>query len=178
MPIDPVTGLVPTNQTYYTANTQGNTAQTGGTANFQQNQYTPGQQALQGQLGSTLQGMLNGSYQIPGYMTAPPEAFQAYNNAFNLYVKPGMAAQYGAGSPQIGSMQSLGNEQLAANLYQTGVGNWQNLLGMANANAFTPVGSNSANQINQNWQTESDVDGYQGDTVLGSILSKLIGRKF
>jgi hypothetical protein len=124
-------------------------------------------------LPSMLAASLSGQ-QIPSWMTAPPEAFKAYNDAFNQYVAPNIAAQFGAGSPQIGRQQMMGNEQLAANLYQNGVTNWLAYLGNAENFAMTPVGQSTNNQFNQNWQNQSEVQGYQGDSMLGTILNKLV----
>lgn len=178
-PFDPNTGMVQTTQQYYNADTTGTSGQTGTTNQQQANQYTPGQQELQSQLPQTLMGLLTGQTQAPGWMTAPPEAFKAYNDSFDTYVKPGLAFQYGAGSPQIGSQQMMGNEQLAANLYQNGYSNFLNGLGNAENFAMTPIGQNTNNQVDQDWQSHYNTSGYSGDNIMGSILNKLVsGLKF
>ena len=106
--------------------------------------------------------------------------FQAYNDAFNKYVAPGIASQYGAGSPQLGAQQSFGNEQLAAQLYQSGLGNFlqgQQLLG---GYAFTPQGQNTNSASQGQQQNQFDQSSWNvglNQTALGqSLLSLLLGR--
>lgn len=171
--IDPTTGLQPTSTTFYNANTTGTTGQTGTTGSNQANAYTPGQQQLQQLLPSALQGIITGQQNVPSSFTAPQQVFDAYHSNFNQ-AEPGMVAQYGAGSPQIGSQRSLGDQQLAASLYQTGQGNYLNYLNSAQQGAYTPVGSASNANVNYNWQNDSRVDGSTGDSIYGSILSQLL----
>lgn len=140
----------------------------------QQSQFTPQQQAAQSQALSGLSGFVSGQSQVPAYMTAPPQVFQAYNDAFQKFVAPGIAAQYGAGSPQIGAQQSFGNEQLASNLYQQGVQNW--LAGQAQLGnlAYTAVGQNQqqnmGNQFNQNTTNLGLTDTEFGQSLLSMLL--------
>jgi hypothetical protein len=105
-------------------------SQTGQQANQgtsqQQNTFTPGQTALQGQLGGLYSALLGGN--IPSSFTNPAAATTAYNSNFNTQVAPGLASQYGAGSPVIGSQNALGLAQLQGNLYNTGVQNYTNAL--------------------------------------------------
>jgi hypothetical protein len=139
------------------------------------NVYTPEQQALQNQLLNHLGGYISGQTQVPAYMTAPPQVFQAYNDAFQKSVAPGIAAQYGAGSPQIGAQQSFGNEQLAAQLYQSGLTNWLAGLGLAGNLAYNSVGQNSAAQGNQNNQQNGANVGLSSTQYGQSLLGLLLG---
>src|SRR5271165_2708010 len=77
-------------------------ANTGATTGTQANNYNAGQLALQNQLASTLPGFISGGT-VPTAFTAPPAAFQNLNNQLTNQVNPAIAAQYGAGSPQIGA---------------------------------------------------------------------------
>lgn len=142
--------------------------------------FSPEQLAAQSQYFNTLGGYLNGTSQVPAYMTAPPQVFQAYNDAFNKYVKPGIASQYGAGSPQIGAQQSFGNEQLAAQLYQSGLSNYLQGLGLQGNAAFNPQGQNTTNNTLGQTQTQNQQTGYEAGlstTTLGqSLLSLLLSR--
>ena len=165
-------GMSTVNGSVTNSNGTQTTAQTG----VQNNTYTPAQQAAQNSLLSQLQGFLSGTTSAPSYMTAPPAAFQAYNDAFNQYAAPGIAAQYGAGSPQIGAQQSMGNEQLAANLYQTGISSYLSGLGQLGNAAFNAVGQTTANNGTNNANTTSTSVG-ASDTALGSsLLSLLLGQ--
>lgn len=152
------------------------TAGTGQARSF----FSPDQQAAQGQYFNNIGGFLSGSQQVPAYMTAPPQVFEAYNNAFNKYVQPGIAAQFGQGSNQIGAQKSFGNQQLAAQLYQGGVQQWLSGLGMLGNAGFNPQGQNTAsNQIgNQQQQmNQNQTDMGLTQTVLGqSLLSLLLGK--
>jgi len=124
---------------YMSGTYSGTTGQTtgGNTGTYQQ--YTPGQQALQGNLGSLYQNILAG--QIPSSFTNPQAAINAYNTNFQQSVAPQLAAQYGAGSPQIGSQNALGLAQLQGNLYNTGVQNYLGALGQGTNYALgMPVG--------------------------------------
>ncbi len=162
---------------------QGAGAQTGAASAL--NQYTQGQQQLQGTLPQTLQSVLSGQSQVPDYFTAPPQVFKAYNDNFQQSVAPGIAAQFGAGSPQMASQQSIGNQNLAANLYQNGQGNYLNYLNSAANVAFNPVGQQTANSAANNWQSQNNgnTQGYQtgsplgalglGGAAAGSVLSQL-----
>lgn len=194
MPPIPGTGTSPTGtdpnnpymtgqNTFYASNQQGqgNSAQAQAQTGSQLNQYTAGQQQLQSQLPQLLSGVLSGQAQIPPYWTAPQQVFDAYNHNFQHYTAPQIAAQYGAGSPQMGSQMSLGNERLAAELYQGGIGNYLNFLNQAGTMAFTPVGQQTAAAQNQNnnWQSQQNTLGYQGPSILAaggtSLMSQLLG---
>jgi hypothetical protein len=151
---------------------QGNQSQQGTQTNL--NQFTPQQQQLQGMLPGMLSGFLSGQQDIPAYMTAPPQVFKAYNDAFQKYTAPGIAAQFGAGSPQIGAQQSFGNQQLAAQLYQSGVNNWMQGLGLGGNWAYTPIGQNAANQASGQSQNNTFGGGIVDTTYGASILSTLL----
>lgn len=156
-------------------------------AGTQLNQYTQGQQNLQAQLPQLLSGILSGQTQIPPYWTAPPAVFQAYNDQFQREVAPRYAAAYGAGGPQALAAQNIGNANLAAQLYQGGIANFQNFLNQGLATAFNPVGQQSASTGNSNWQQQGNQNtlGYQtssplgalgiGGAAAGSVLSGLMG---
>ena len=109
-------------------------------------------------------------------MTAPPAAFKAFNDEFNQYAAPGIAAQFGAGSPQEGAQQTMGNEQLAANLYQSGTQNWLNGLGLLGNNAYNAVGQTNNGSTTSTTQSTSESLG-ASDTAYGtSLLSLLLGN--
>lgn len=174
--------------TFYAQNATNDTAGASGTTGVQNqmNQYTAGQQALQAQLPQTLQGILTGQQQVPDTFTAPQIAFDALNHNFNNFLAPQYAATYGAGSPQGLSQQAIQNEQLAANLYQTGQGNYLNYLNSGRDLAFTSVGQQQANADNKNWQEAGGQDtlGYQGPsglrafgTGLGAELLQRLGLR-
>lgn len=149
--VAPSTGIL--NAFIQNGNNQGvtNTQNTGaGINNTQQmNQYTDAQRALQSQLGTQIGGLISGTQQIPqNWMTAPQAAFDNLNNQLNNQVNPMLAAQYGAGSPQIGAQDRLAQTDLAARLYPMQMGFYQNLLGQAGQLAYNPIGANTQNQTN------------------------------
>ena len=171
---DPNSGLQQATQTYFNTNTSQSGNQNQNTAQQQANTYTPGQQSLQNSLPGSFATALGGT--VPTTFTAPQAAFDAYNTNFRNYVEPGIAAQYGAGSPQIGQQQMLGNMDLAAQLYQTGQSNYLNYLNSASQYAFTPTGQNLNNVQGQDWQGQGNQNGYAGNNMLGSLLSQLMGK--
>ena len=120
--------------------TTGNQANAGSSATA--NTYGAGQTALQNQLGGLYSSYLNG--QIPSSFTNPQPAINAYNTNFQTSVAPGLAAQYGAGSPVIGSQNALGLAQLQGNLYNTGVQNYTNALTAGSNYGLTPIGNTGA----------------------------------
>lgn len=144
----------------------------------QLNQYSAAQQALQSQLAGQYGGFLSGQTQVPAYMTAPPQVFDAWNEQFNKEVAPGLAAQFGGNSPQIHAQRAYGNRQLAAQLYQGGITNWLNGLGAANNFALTPQGSNlnstASNALNNQTDSSSGHLGIQSNTMGGSLLALLL----
>lgn len=158
------------NATNYTTGTQ-DTAQQQQQAGAQANQYTEGQQALQGQLPGMYSSLIGG--QVPTQFTAPQQLIDQYNRAFQANVAPGLAAQYGAGSPQIASQQSFGLGNLLANQYQQGIGNYQNALGQAAGYALSPVGSSNATQGNQ---TSQGTQQGTGSIVYNSTPMSLISQ--
>jgi hypothetical protein len=112
---------------YWSTTSSGTQGQVTGGNTLAQNTYSPGQQQLQGNLGNLWQSFLSGN--IPSSFTNPQAAINAYNTNFQTSVAPGMAAQYGAGSPAIGSANALGLAQLQGQLYNTGVNNFLGALG-------------------------------------------------
>lgn len=169
--------------TYYGSNTSQNAqGSSTGTANSQvsnQNQYSADQQALQSQLAGQYGGLISGQSQIPAYFTAPQQVFDAFNTNFTKNVEPGIAAQFGAGSPQIGAQRSFGNQQLAAQLYQGGISNYLNSLGAANNFAMTPQGtigsSNTANQGSNQYENDQGTMGIQSNQFGQGLLALLLG---
>ena len=128
-------------------NTTQQNASTGATTGTQANTYNAGQQALQNQLSQLLPGYIQGGT-IPTAFTAPPAAFQNLNNQLTNQVNPAIAAQYGAGSPQIGAQDALAQTNLAAQLYQAGVQNYTGALGLAGNLAYNPIGQNTTGTSN------------------------------
>src|ERR1700722_19830135 len=86
--------------------TQTGSSGTQQTAGAEQNQYTAPQQALQGTQAGVLSGMLSGTTGIAGNLGYSPQVWQSMLQNFNENVAPQLAAQYGAGSPYIGSQLS------------------------------------------------------------------------
>jgi hypothetical protein len=127
-----------------------NTAQTGTNANL----YNSQQQALQGALPGDYSSLLSG--QIPTSYTAPQALINQYTNDFQNYQQPGIANQYGAGSPQISSQYNQGMVNLLGNQYNAGTTNYMNALSGAGNTAFQALGSsasgNTGTNLNQNTQ--------------------------
>lgn len=146
-----VKNYVPYQQQSYSQGTA--QSQTGSNASTAQNTYTPGQTDLQGNLGQLYQQLLGGN--IPSSFTNPAAATNAYNSNFNTQVAPGLAAQYGAGSPVIGSQNALGLAQLQGNLYNSGVQNYTNALGQGTQYALSPTGTSGTGVNNQSSTAQS-----------------------
>lgn len=140
----------------------------------QQNQFNPGQQGLQGSLGGMYQNFLSG--QVPQSFTAPPQVLDAYKQYFQNQVAPGIAAQYGAGSPQMGAQQTNGLTQLLANLYQQGMSNYGNVLGGASSYALNPTGYNQSQNQGTQYQNQSAENYNQTTYSPLSILMQLLGQ--
>jgi hypothetical protein len=131
-----------------------------GTANTQQQQanvYQPWQSGLQQQAGQAASNYLTTGAPPPGVTGAPAQLVQAYMDQFNQQVAPQLAAQYGAGSPAIGSQLALGLEQLNASVYGTNLNAYQNEIGQAGTLGFTPVGQTGTSAQQQ--QATSDTQG-------------------
>lgn len=165
-----------TNETL-TQNTSGlgnqNTTSTGAAnasgTSAQQNTYQPWQTGLQAQAGQAAGNFLQ-TGNLPGTFGAPPQVTQAYIDNFNRSVAPQLAAQYGAGSPAIGSQLALGLEQLQAQVYQNQSANFSNALNTAGGLGFQAIGQTGQQQqaqtqnqqSNSNWQaTENTVANLQ-----------------
>ena len=148
-----------------TATGQSGTSQSSG---LNENQYTAPQQALQGQTSGTISGLLNGSQQ-PMAAGFSPAVWQAMLMNFNQDVAPKIAAQYGAGSPQVGGQLADLLLKATAQSSQQQWNNEQNLLGDAQSNAFTPVG-NATGSAQTTGQTGSAYDSYQENTTPGGAL--------
>src|SRR5262249_19408781 len=126
------------------SSTQQQNQTTDNTGNTQQmNVYNPAAQALQGSAATALQGILS-TGQLPGNFGISQQAFDAMNNNFRENIAPQYAAQYGAGSPVIGSRWALMNEQLAAQLGQQQWNNALGLFGQAQGLGYNPIGSSQS----------------------------------
>jgi hypothetical protein len=163
------------NQNYSQKGTlSGNQSTTGTLGQQQQNQYGAGQQALQQQLPGTLSNFLQ-TGNLPGTFAAPPQVLSAYQSNFNQMVAPQLAAQYGAGSPVLGSQETMGLQQLLSNLYQTQSNNFNNDLNTGANIAFNAIGSNAnTQQAQQQAQTQNtNTTGNQNWQQLNSLSSSM-----
>lgn len=165
-----VKNYVPYQQSTYNNQTAQQTA--GNQGQTSQNVYSPGQTALQGNLSGLYQQLLSG--QIPSSFTNPQPAIDAYKNNFNSQVAPGLAANYGAGSPAIASQQALGLSQLQGQLYNSGVQNYTNALGQGAQYALSPTGA-----LNNQTSNTSSQQNSQGQQTVGAnpliFLANLLG---
>lgn len=157
----------------------------------QQNTYTPQQQALQGQalgfIGSTLSG---GS--VPQNFGLPQVTYDAAMTNFDKYQAPGLAAQYGAGSPTINAARESLQLQLAGMAGQNAMSNAINAYNSAAQYAFTPIGQTASDAkvqssqetsvqnalANKNWfqygQSSGGGTGSSGGGFLGGQYNQLI----
>jgi outer membrane protein TolC len=128
---------------------------------------------LQNQLGGAYGNLISGGLQS---FTDPSALLAQYQQQFNNTVAPGLAAQYGAGSPQIASQQNQGLVNLLGNQYNQGISNYLNTLGGAAGYGTTAIGAtgqtsgtgtSTANTSGQNSATTS-----YGPTLL-SLLANL-----
>jgi hypothetical protein len=147
----------------YTSATANTTNQQQDQNSTQQNLYGQGQQQLQGQIPGLLSSLVGGGM---GSFTNPQALLAQYNQQFQNTVAPNLAAQYGAGSPQIASQQNQGLVNLLGNQYNTGVSNYTNALNSAGQYGLSSVGSNT-NTTNAN---ASQSQGLAGSTLLGLLL--------
>jgi hypothetical protein len=170
--LDP--NMAGSNQTYYAANNVSSAKQQGGSTSQQMNQYNPGQLQLQQLLPGMFSSALQGG-EVPSFFTAPQAVFDAANANFRDSVAPGLVARFGAGSPQLAGLQARMNQDLAANLYQSGVGNFLNYLNSAGAYATTPMGQSNEYNVDMGWKTRDRQRGFQGDTAWGGIFTELLG---
>lgn len=147
-----------------------NVAQTGTSGTTSANTYNAGQQGLQNQLGTNYQNLINNG--APSSYTAPTATTNAYNQNFFNNLEPQLVAEYGAGSPQIGSQYSQGLVNLLGNTYQTGQGLYNTALNSAASYGTTPIGSTGnstlSNLLNQNYS------GSSGTGIAGSLLTTLL----
>ncbi len=109
-----------------------------GSNQTQFNAYNPNQQSLQQNLGGMYQNFLSG--QVPTAFTDPSALMAQYNQNFQNSLAPQLAAQYGAGSPQIGSQYNQGMVNLLGNQYNQGFSNYNNALNSGAGFAFNPIG--------------------------------------
>jgi hypothetical protein len=143
--------------------------------------YSPQQQAAQGTTGTAITNYLNTGI-LPGNFGNDAQQDAAYNSAYQQYVAPQLAAQYGAGSPAIGAQEAQGLQQLNANLYSTQLGAFNNATNQAMSYGFTPTGTTntgteSANQSGtqaSNWQGSNN-QALSDLTSLSNITASLSG---
>jgi hypothetical protein len=133
--------------------------QSGGNNALSQNLFGQGQQQLQGLVPGLYSNLLGGGF---GSYTQP--ATQAYNQQF--FTQPGgiastLAAQYGAGSPQIGSQYTQGLTNLLGNMMPQ----YTSAIGQAGAYGLTPVGTSGQGTYTG---ASNQSTGY-GSTLLGML---------
>lgn len=179
-----VTQQSPTTQAQNTttiggANTKANTSSTGNTASQGNtaNTYSPFQQELQqeaaGQAGQFLATGI-----APGVQQELDAQKAAYMQNFNESVAPQLAAQYGAGSPAIGSQLAQGLVSLTSDVYQNQAGQFNSALGTAGNLAYNATGAssntnqqqaaNTASKTSSNdWQNQTNLLANSGSTVAG-----------
>ena len=150
---------------------------TGNQASTQANTYTAPQQAAQTALLNQLSGFTAGTSTAPTSLTNPTQLQTAANDAFNQWTAPGIAAQFGAGSPQIGQQQAMMDEQLAAQNYQAGVnqyltGNNQLQNAAFNTMGQTSTGTSANSANNNNEGVSAAITGAPGTA---SVLSAILG---
>lgn len=138
-----------------------------------QNQFTPGQQQLQGMVPGMFANFLSGN--VPTSFTAPQQVIDAYQQNFRKMVQPGLAAQYGTGSPQIAAQQTYGLGQLLGNLYQSGLSNYAGALNAAGNYGLTPTGAATNNQGTQKVDLSGNQFSTSGNQFDQSLLSWLMG---
>lgn len=141
------------------------------------NIYDPVSLALRGQGAEALQQIL-ATGQLPGNFGMSKQAFDALNSAFERNIAPGMAAQFGAGSPAIASQEALMNEQLAAQLSQQQWANFSNIFDEVANFAYTPTGQQSTSNVNSNTSQEQTTDTtgtwQTNNTMAGALASSLL----
>lgn len=158
-------------------NVQGQSNQATDQNQLNSNTYDPASLALRNQgAGSLAEIMATG--QLPGNFGISKQAFDALNSAFERNIAPGMAAQFGAGSPAIASQEALMNEQLAATLGQQQWQNYQGIFNDVSNFAFTPTGQQSTMGQTRTEDTNSDTSNtanwQSNNTAEGSLLSSLL----
>lgn len=155
------------NQTV-TQGQQDTTAQNQSTST-NQNLYNQGQQALQGQLPGVYSNLISGGLQS---FTDPTALMNQYNQQFQNTVAPGLAAQYGAGSPQIAAQQNQGMVNLLGNQYNQGISNYLNTLGQAGGFGTTALGQTgtTSGTANQQASGSNSATTSYGPTLLGLLL--------
>ena len=147
-------------------------ATVGNTAGSSMNQYTAGQQALQGQAGNFMSNILAGG-SVPQNFGMPQVVYDAAMANFNQYQAPKLASQFGAGSPAINaSMQDL-QLQLAGQASTAAMGNALDAFQQASSYAFNPVGqdttgTSTTNTTGTSTGTKDAVNVYTGG-LLGDV---------
>jgi hypothetical protein len=129
----------------------------------QQNLYGQGQQQLQNQIPGLLSSLVGGGMSS---FTNPQALLAQYQQQWNNVGAPGVAAQFGAGSPQMMSQYNQGLTNLLGNQYNTGIQEYMSALGSAGGYGLTGIGSTTTNAQSGAQQTQ----GLAGSTLLGTLL--------
>lgn len=132
-----------------------NTTGQGQTQGTQNNTYQPWQSGLQQQVGQAAGNFLQ-TGNLPGTFGTPQVVTDAYISNWKQNVAPMLAAQYGAGSPALGSSLALGLQQLQAQVYQNQSNNFSNALSSAGNTAFTATGNTSNSNQSQSENAKSN----------------------
>lgn len=172
------------------AQTQSQTGEQLGNTNQNQlneNIYDPNSLALRN-LGADMLTQVMATGQLPGNFGISNQAFDAAARAFERHIAPGMAAQYGAGSPAIPSQKALMFEQLAAQLSRDQWTNFNNVFDEVANFSFTPTGQKGNMQQQQatseaqqgvqagTWQTNNTQQGALLSALLSAMAGGAIGR--
>ena len=156
-----------TNQTIATTN-NANELQTGA----QNNTFTPGQQALQGQAANYISNILAGGA-VPQNMGLPQSVYDAAFHNFNKYQAPMLAAQHGAGSPAINASMEELNLQLAGLAGQRATGNALDAFSQAANFALKPIGqTNNNNRVASGNETQK-TNSVSTTTDVGGLLERI-----
>lgn len=149
-----------------TSNTNYNNNATGN----QMNQFTAGQQAMQGQVGDLYQQILSGNLQNFGLDKATRDA--AWYD-FQQNQLPILAAQNGVGSPALNAAAEQLNLRLAGMSGQQAVPQATTLANSMANTAYTPVGYNTSNQSNQIQNQTQNNTATTGTANVGGTLDGL-----
>lgn len=144
------------------------------TSQNQLNQYTAGQQALQGQLAGAAGNLLQGN--IPQNFGLTPEQRQVAMMDWQRDVAPILTAQYGVGSPVLNSSLEQLMLRLAAQQQGQAMPNYLNAFNAAQNFAFgAPIGvTNATTQLqNSNTTQGTNIKGYDTKVDAGGMLGAL-----
>jgi len=133
-------------------------------ATQQQNLYGQGQQALQSQIPGLYSQLVGGGLST---FTNPQALLDMYKQQWNNQGAPGVAAQFGAGSPQMMSQYNQGLTNLLGNQYNTGISNYLAALGGAGGYGLTGIGSTGQTAQQGETNTQQQI----GQTLLGMLMN-------